>query len=56
MWPSLWPSQYVLVQALSAREKGDYMLDQGQGPAWIVFLLWFGLPLLLFFLGLTFTG
>lgn len=29
---------------------------QGQGPSWIVFVLWFVVPLLLFFLILTFTG
>ncbi len=29
---------------------------QGQGPGRIVFLLWFVLPLLLFFVLLTFTG
>ncbi|MEW6299968.1 MAG: hypothetical protein AB1671_19930 [Thermodesulfobacteriota bacterium] len=36
----------------------DFMDDrgQGQGPAWIAFALWFVIPLLLFFVGLTFTG
>lgn len=29
---------------------------RGQGPAWIVFLVWLVLPLLLFFLVFTFTG
>jgi len=29
---------------------------QGQGPAWIVFLVWLLVPLLIFFLVLTFTG
>ncbi len=32
------------------------MENQGQGPAWVVFLLWMLAPLLLFFLILTFTG
>jgi hypothetical protein len=32
------------------------MRGEGQGPAWLVFVLWFVLPLLLFFLVLTFTG
>ncbi len=35
---------------------GDEMENQGQGPAWVVFLLWMLAPLLLFFLILTFTG
>jgi hypothetical protein len=30
--------------------------SQGQGPAWIIFLVWMLLPLLLFFLIITFTG
>ncbi len=30
--------------------------SQGQGPAWMVFLVWILLPLLLFFLIITFTG
>ena len=29
---------------------------QGQGPAWVVFLLWMLGPLVTFFLLLTFTG
>ena len=29
---------------------------QGQGPAWIVFLLWLLMPLMTFFMILTFTG
>jgi hypothetical protein len=29
---------------------------QGQGPSWIVFLVWVLLPLVIFFIGLTFTG
>ncbi len=29
---------------------------QGQGIAWIVFLVWVLVPLLVFFIGLTFTG
>ena len=29
---------------------------QGQGPAWIVFLVWLLGPLLIFFLIMTFTG
>jgi len=33
-----------------------YDESHGQGPAWMVFLLWIVLPLLLFFIGLTFTG
>jgi hypothetical protein len=32
------------------------MLEQGQGPPWMVFVLWFVIPLLLYFVGLTFTG
>ena len=32
------------------------MENQGQGPAWIVFFVWMFVPLLLFFLVLTFTG
>ncbi len=32
------------------------MENQGQGPAWVVFLLWMLVPLLLFFLILAFTG
>lgn len=32
------------------------MEDQGQGPGWVVFLLWMLLPALVFFLVLTFTG
>jgi len=32
------------------------MEGDGQGLAWLVFALWFVLPLLLFFLVLTFTG
>lgn len=36
----------------------DFMEDRGrgQGPAWGAFLLWFLIPLLLFFVVLTFTG
>ncbi len=30
--------------------------SQGQGPAWIVFLIWMLIPLLVFFLLITFTG
>jgi hypothetical protein len=30
--------------------------SHGQGPDWVVFVLWFVLPLLLLFIGLTFTG
>lgn len=56
MWLLLRPHQFLLMHSLRAREKGDGMPDQGQGPQWIIFMLWFGLPLLLFFLGLTFTG
>lgn len=29
---------------------------QGQGPAWGAFVVWFVIPLLLFFVVLTFTG
>jgi hypothetical protein len=32
------------------------MRGEGQGLTWLVFVLWFVLPLLLFFLVLTFTG
>jgi hypothetical protein len=32
------------------------MRGEGQGLIWLVFVLWFVLPLLLFFLVLTFTG
>ena len=30
--------------------------SQGQGPAWIVFLVWMLIPLLVFFRLITFTG
>jgi hypothetical protein len=33
-----------------------YDESRGQGPDWLVFALWFVLPLFLFFIGLTFTG
>lgn len=29
---------------------------RGQGPAWIAFVVWVLVPLLVFFIGLTFTG
>ncbi len=32
------------------------MENQGQGPGWVVFLLWMLVPTLVFFLALTFTG
>lgn len=32
------------------------MENQGQGPGWVVFLLWMFVPTLVFFLALTFTG
>ncbi len=30
--------------------------SQGQGPAWIVFVVWMLIPLLVFFVLITFTG
>ena len=35
---------------------GGRMETQGQGPAWIVFVVWVLVPLLIFFLVLTLTG
>ena len=37
---------------------GGRVMDesQGQGPAWIVFLVWLLVPLLIFFMVITFTG
>ena len=39
-----------------ANQMKTVMEGDGQGLAWLVFALWFVLPLLLFFLVLTFTG
>ncbi|HEV8715805.1 MAG TPA: hypothetical protein VGX03_23625 [Candidatus Binatia bacterium] len=45
-------------KGIAINKSGGITMDesQGQGPAWIVFLVWLLVPLLVFFLVLTFTG
>jgi hypothetical protein len=48
--------RHVVANDLHNQQEGSMDEGQGQGPAWIVFLVWVLVPLLIFFLALTFTG
>jgi uncharacterized protein involved in cysteine biosynthesis len=54
--PILFADHHVIANDLYNKQEGSMDEGQGQGPAWIVFLVWVLVPLLIFFLALTFTG